>query len=172
MEDTMFVTNHAVFDFLHSNQLVAMQKLVPEKVDIVMIPNQKEGKPGQYLKPSMLISMSATAADPEASAKLMNFFITNDEANDILLIERGVTGDASIRGRILPKLSDTEKQIVSYLDVVSKNVGQLPPPPPKNAGELDRALQPAWESVSFKKATVEEAAKDYYAKAQAALDRA
>jgi multiple sugar transport system substrate-binding protein len=172
MEDTMFVTNHAVFDFLHSNQLVAVQKLVPEEVDIAMIPNQKDGKPGQYLKPSMLISMSATAADPESAVKLMSYFITDDEANDILLIERGVTGDASIRERILPKLSETEQKIVNYLDVVSKNVGPLPPPPPKNAGELDRALQPAWESVSFKKATPEAAAKDYYAKAKAALERA
>ena len=61
MEDTMFVTGHAVFDFIHSNQLVAIQKLVPDELNITMIPNQKDGKPGQYLKPSMLISMSASA---------------------------------------------------------------------------------------------------------------
>jgi multiple sugar transport system substrate-binding protein len=137
-----------------------------------MIPNQKQGKPGQYLKPSMLISMSASAAEPEAAAKLMGFFITDESAADILLIERGVTGDASIRQRILPKLSDTEKKIVAYLDLVGTHVGELPPPPPKNAGELDRALQPAWESVSFKKVDVKTAAQDYYGKAQAALERA
>jgi multiple sugar transport system substrate-binding protein len=172
MEDTMFVTNHAVFDFLHSNQLVAIQKLVPEEVDLAMIPGQKDGKPGQYLKPSMLISMAASAPDPENAARLMSFFITDDEANDVLLIERGVTGDASIRERILPKLEETEQKIVSYLDIVAKNVSPLPPPPPKNAGELDRALMPAWESVSFKKVTPEAAARDYYAKAQVALERA
>jgi multiple sugar transport system substrate-binding protein len=172
MEDTMFVTKHVVFDFIHSNQLVAVQKLVPEEVSITMIPNQKDGKAGQYLKPSMLISMSASAAEPEAAAKLMGFFITDDSANDILLIERGVTGDASIRERILPKLSETEQKIVSYLDLVGTHVGELPPPPPKNAGELDRALQPAWESVAFKKADVKAAAKDYYEKAQTALERA
>jgi multiple sugar transport system substrate-binding protein len=171
MEDTMFVTKHVVFDFIHSNQMVAVQKLVPEEVSVTMIPNQKDGKPGQYLKPSMLISMSASA-DPEAAAKLMGFFITDDSANDILLIERGVTGDASVRERILPKLSETEKKIVAYLDLVGTHVGDLPPPPPKNAGELDRALQPAWESVAFKKVDVKTASKDYYAKAQAALERA
>ena len=172
MEDTMFVTGHAVFDFIHSNQLVAVQKLVPDELNITMIPNQKDGKPGQYLKPSMLISMSASAADPEAAAKLMNFFIADDSAADILLIERGVTGDKSIRERILPKLSETEQKIVSYLDLVGTHVGELPPPPPKNAGELDRALQPAWESVSFKKVDVKTAATDYYEKAKVALERA
>jgi pectin-derived oligosaccharide transport system substrate-binding protein len=172
MEDTMFVTGHAVFDFIHSNQLVAVQKLVPDELNITMIPNQKDGKPGQYLKPSMLISMSASAADPEAAAKLMNFFIADDNAADILLIERGVTGDKSIRERILPKLSETEQKIVSYLDLVGTHVGELPPPPPKNAGELDRALQPAWESVSFRKVDVKTAATDYYEKAKVALERA
>ena len=51
-------------------------------------------------------------------------------------------------------LSETEKKIIDYLDVVATHVGALPPPPPKNAGELDRALQPAWESVAFKKVDV------------------
>jgi multiple sugar transport system substrate-binding protein len=137
-----------------------------------MIPNQKDGKPGQYLKPSMLISMAATIADPEAAAKLMGFFVTDESANDVLLIERGVTGDASIRKRILPMLSETEQKIVAYLDVVGTHVGDLPPPPPKNAGELDRALQPAWESISFEKADVKTAAKEYYEKAKVALERA
>ena len=63
MEETMIVTGHALFEFIHSNQLVANQKLVPDELNITMIPNQKDGKPGQYLKPSMLISMAATAAD-------------------------------------------------------------------------------------------------------------
>lgn len=172
MEDTMFVTGHALFDFIHSNQLVANQKLVPEEIDITMIPNQKGGKPGQYLKPSMLMSMAATSADPEASAKLMNFFLTDGAANDILLIERGVSGDASIRERISANLSDTEKKIIKYLDVVATHVSPLPPPPPKNAGELDRALAPAWESVAFKKVDLKQAAKDYYENAKVVLERA
>ena len=62
-----------------------------------MIPNQTGGQPGQYLKPSMLLSMAETSADKEAAAELMNFFITDPEANAILQIERGVSGDASVR---------------------------------------------------------------------------
>ncbi len=172
MEETMFVTGHVLFDFIHSNQLVANQKLVPEEVSITMIPNQKDGKPGQYLKPSMLISMAATAPEPEAAAQLMNFFITDESANDILLIERGVSGDASIRERISAALSDTEKKIIAYLDTVATHVSPLPPPPPKNAGELDRALAPAWESVAFKKVDLKQAASDYYENAKVVLERA
>ncbi|HET7717723.1 MAG TPA: ABC transporter ATP-binding protein, partial [Bauldia sp.] len=106
------------------------------------------------------------------AVKFMNFFVTDPKANDILLIERGVSGDASVREAILSKLSDTEKKIIAYLDTVATWVGPLPPPPPKNAGELDRALAPAWESVAFKQATPEQAAKDYFDNAQVALERA
>lgn len=172
MEETMMVTGHALFDFVHSNQLVAIQNLVPDELAITMIPGQKDGKPGQYLKPSMLLSMAATAPDPEAAAKLMAFFLTDESANDVLLIERGVSGDASIRERISANLTDTEKKIISYLDIVATHVSPLPPPPPKNAGELDRALAPAWESISFKKVDVQQGAKDYYENAKAVLARA
>jgi multiple sugar transport system substrate-binding protein len=172
MEESMLVTGHALFQFIHSNQLVGTQKLVQEDLEITMVPNQKDGKPGQYLKPSMLISMAATSAEPEAAAQLMNFFVTDEGANDILLIERGVSGDASVRERILPALSDTEKKIIAYLDVVSTWVGALPPPPPKNAGELQRALLTSWESVAFKKVDVKQAASDYYENAKAVLARA
>jgi multiple sugar transport system substrate-binding protein len=172
MEESMIVTGHVLFQFIHSNQLVANQKLVPDELNITMVPNQKGGTPGQYLKPSQLLSMAATSADQDAAANLINFFITDEAANDILLIERGVSGDASVRERISTKLSDTERKIIDYLDVAATHVGPLPPPPPKNAGELQRALLASWESVAFKKVELKQAATDYYENAKAVLARA
>ncbi len=172
METSMFVTGKALFGFSHSNQLVANQKLVPEEVNITMIPNQTDGKPGQYLKPSMLLSIAETSSDKEAAAALMNFFITDKAANAILQIERGVSGDPAVRESILGGLSDTEKKIIDYLDIVATSVSPLPPPPPKNAGELDRALRPAWDAISFEQDSVEDGAKKYYDNAVAILARA
>lgn len=171
LEENMIVVGKSAMAFLHSNQLVAAQKLIQDEIDMVMIPADKPDVAAQYLKPSMFLSMSATAADPAAAATLMNYFLTNEDANDVLLIERGVTGDASVRERILPKLNPTEQKIIAYLNMVSTHVGALPPPPPANAGELSMTLRPAWESVSFEKATPEAAAKDYYASAEATLAR-
>jgi multiple sugar transport system substrate-binding protein len=171
-EDTMIVTGKSLFGFSHSNQLVAYQKLIPDEVDIVMIPNQEGGKPGQYLKPSMLISMAETSGAKDAAAELIAFFITDPGANAILQIERGVSGDPAIRESIVPSLGPTEKKIIDYLDVVGTHVGPLPPPPPKNAGELDRALRPAWDEVAFGKLSVTDGAKKYYDNAVAILGRA
>jgi multiple sugar transport system substrate-binding protein len=171
IETGMIVTGHSVLDFCHSNQLVAVQKLMKDKAALTMLPNQVDGKPGQYMKPSMLISMAASSAQQEDAAKLINFLITDPEAGDILQIERGVTGDASIRERLTKSLGEVETAVVNYLDTVATSVGPLPPPPPKNAGELDRAIRPAWEAVAFGKVGVEDGAKDFYAKAEATLAR-
>jgi multiple sugar transport system substrate-binding protein len=171
LETNMLPTGHALFDFIHSNQLVAYQELVPDEINITMMPNQKGGQPGQYLKPSMLLSMAESSPDKAAAAKLLNFFITDEEANDILQIERGVTGDASIRERLTADLTGTEQKIIDYLNIVATWVGPLPPAPPKSAGELDRALRPAWESVAFGQVDLEVAAKDYYDNAVMILER-
>ena len=172
MESSMIVTGKSLFGFIHSNQLVANQKLMPDEINITMIPNQKDGQPGQYLKPSMLLSMAATSSDQVATAELMNFFITDPDANAILQIERGVSGDASVRQSLLPNLSPTEKKIIDYLDIVATHVGPLPPPPPKNAGELERALRPAWDAISFEQVKAEDGAKSFYDNAVAILARA
>jgi multiple sugar transport system substrate-binding protein len=172
MNEMMLLTKHAVFDFLHSNQLVAAQSLTPDELDVVMIPNQKGGKPGQYMKPSMLISMAETSADKDGAAKLINFFVTDEDANDILLIERGVTGDASVKKRISAKLTPTENKILDYLDLVSTSVSPLPPPPPKGAGEIDRNFQPAWQAIAFKQKTVEAGSKEFYDFCKQTLERA
>ena len=172
MEEMRMVTGHTLFDFLHSNQLVAAQNLMPDEINIVMIPNQAGGQPGQYLKPSMLLSMAASAEDPSAAASLINFFITDPGANDILLIERGVTGDASIREQISGKLTETERKIVDYLNVVATSVSPLPPPPPQGAGEIDRAIRPAFEAVMFGQKSVADAAADFHEFARTTLERA
>jgi multiple sugar transport system substrate-binding protein len=172
IELTMIVHDHALFDFCHSNQLVAVQNLMQDTVDMTLIPKQAADNPsGHYLKPSMLLSQSATSAVPEEAAELVNFFITDPDANAILQIERGVTGDASIREQLVENLNETEIRIVNYLDLVSANVGPLPPPPPLNAGEVDRQMQPAWEAVAFGRISVEDGAREFYELAKATLAR-
>jgi len=77
MPEMMMLNAHSVFDFLHSNQLVGCQKLSKDEVNITMIPNQKDGEPGLYMKPSMLMSMAESSPDKEAAAKVISFFITD-----------------------------------------------------------------------------------------------
>ncbi|GAB5375911.1 MAG: ABC transporter substrate-binding protein [Acuticoccus sp.] len=170
MEERMHVVGKAVFGFMHSNQLVATQNLMSDEAGIVMIPNAGDS-PGHYLKPSMFLSMAEGSQEKSDAARLINFFVTNPAANDILLIERGVSGDASVRQQLLSQLTPTEKKIIEYLDIVATRVGDLPPPPPQNAGEIERAFRPAWEAVAFGQMDPATGAQDFHANAQRILKR-
>lgn len=171
IEELMLINRRALFDFLTSNQLVAVQAISVDEFDMTLVPNQAGGQPGQYLKPGAFLSIAETSEDKSTAAELINFFITNPEANDILLIERSVSADASIRERIADKLSPTEQRIIDYLNLTAKHVSPLPPPPPQGAGEIAQALEPAWDAIAFDRTTVEEAAREFYELAAATLER-
>ncbi|MCC5973378.1 MAG: extracellular solute-binding protein [Rubellimicrobium sp.] len=171
MEESMIVAGRSLFGFIHSNQLVANQNLVTEELEMVMVPGQGGGQPAHYLKPSMLMSMAETSTNKEAAAELLNFFITDLEANDILQIERGVTGDPNVAARLMGALSDTERKIVDYLAVVADHVSPLPPPPPQNAGEVDRAMRPAWDAVAFGMISPDDGASAFYDEINTILSR-
>ncbi len=152
MEDSMFVTGKSLFGGTHSNQLVANQKLVPDEINITMIPNQKGGKPGQYLKPSMLLSIAETSRRQGGGGRAAELLHHRPRGQ-----RHPADRARRLRRRLGPRgadrrgLYDTEKKIIDYLDIVATSVGPLPPPPPKNAGELDRALRPTWDAIAFGK---------------------
>ena len=60
-----------------------------------MFPNDAGGQPGQYLKPSMLISVSATSQVKDEAVKFTSFLASDLDAAAILRVERGVPGDAA-----------------------------------------------------------------------------
>ena len=102
--DTSTVTlGKSAIDFAHSNQLVGFQALNKEKVGIAPCRSGQGGKPGQYLKPSMLWSVS-TAKNPEEAVKIVNFFVANPEGANAIGLERGVPASAKIRAALLPNL--------------------------------------------------------------------
>ncbi|MGN6771571.1 MAG: ABC transporter substrate-binding protein [Rhizobiaceae bacterium] len=172
LEKTMLVLGKAITDFTNSNQLVAIQKLMKDQVDLTTLPNQEGNRPGQYMKPSMFISQSASSAEPEQAAKLLNFMITDVDAGEILQIERGVPADSVVLKHIEPSLTEVEQRMTRYLTLLAKHVGPLPPPPPKGAGEIQQLLYPAYQTVSFGRASVEDGAKDFMQRAKDILKRA
>jgi len=162
----------AQIDFAHSNQLVALQALSKDELAMTMLPNLKGGRPGQYLKPAMLISVAATSPSKQEAAKLAGYLITDLDAYAILRVERGVPGDKRVRQFLSDKVDKLEKAMVDYLEIAATNVGPIPPPPPKGAGELDTNLRRFYPQVAFEKLSVKDAAAQFYREAQNVLRRA
>lgn len=161
-----------VIDFAHSNQVIGLQALVPNELGMTMLPNDPNGRPGQYLKPSMLLSVSRTSEVKPEAVKLLGFLAYDLDAAAILGVERGVPGDSRAREFLLDKVNPTERKMIDYLAVVAGNVSPLPPPPPKGAGEVESLLRRFYPELAFGRMSVEEGAETFFKQAQAVIRRA
>jgi multiple sugar transport system substrate-binding protein len=148
--------------FSNSNQLVGFQALNKRKLDIAMYPAGKPGtKSGQYLKPSQMWSVAATTKVPEATVKLLSYYVANPDAGRVLGVERGIPASSVVRDAIGPTLDELGKRGSDYIAFISDKVRDLPPPPPRGAGEVLALMVRTNETVGFKKMSVSDAAKQF-----------
>lgn len=162
IDSSMLTLGKAAVAWANSNQLVGYQALNKAKLDLAMYPAGAAGtKSGQYLKPSQLMSLASTTKSPDEAAKLLSFFVADIEAGKILSVERGIPGSAAVRTAIDPNLDPLGKRMSSYIAEISDRVRDLPPPPPKGAGEVLALLLRTNEIVGFKRATAADAGKGF-----------
>ena len=163
---------YAAVDWAHSNQVVALQALNKNELGMTMLPNAPDGRPGQYLKPSMLVSVSKTSGVKPQAVAFTSFLVADPEAGKILRVERGVPGDRQVAQSLLADATPAEKKMIDYLAIVAENVSPLPPAPPKGAGEVDKMGQRLYNQLAFGRVEVKDAAAEFYRQAQAIIRRA
>ncbi len=149
-----------------SNQLTALQSAAPEGADIAIttIPTS-DPTTSNYLKPALYFSISADTEDPDAAVALLDYLINSEDANAILLGERGVPASTAVTDYIYDLVSETEQESFAYVtDIITPNCSPINPPDPSGMSELNDTLKKAVEKVSYGESTPEEAAQEYYDK--------
>jgi multiple sugar transport system substrate-binding protein len=171
-ETNMLAIGHAASIQTNSNQLVAHQVLSKTKLRMTMQPSGGPGaKPGQYMKPSMLWSISARSQNAEEAVRVANYYVTDPEAGKVLGVERGVPASKALRDVVAPTLDELSRAMLDYISFVTNKVGDLPPSPPKGAGEINFLLKRINEQVGFDQSTPAEGAKQFVDEANSIIDR-
>jgi multiple sugar transport system substrate-binding protein len=172
IETSMIVLRKAAVSFAHSNQFLAIQLLSKEKFDIFAYPNAGPGgKPGQYLKPSMLMSVSAQSQNKDAAVAFVNYLVEDSDGTKALGVERGVPASDKIRKALTAGLDDNSKLVVDYIGRLTPQVGPLPPPPPNGAGENAFLLKKVAEEVAFGRSSPADAGTKFTEQAAANITR-
>jgi multiple sugar transport system substrate-binding protein len=172
IDANLLTLGKAAIGFAHSNQLVGFQALNKNKLGLSTFPDGGPGaKPGQYLKPAMLWSVSAQSKQKEAAVKLLNFFVADPEAGKLLGVERGVPPSDAVRKAVTPTLDELSQAMADYITLISDKVGPLPPPPPNGAGEVATLLRRVNEQVGFGRLSPAEGARQFIAESNAILAR-
>lgn len=155
-----------------SNQLVGIQTASKDKIGAAMVPGKAGGKPGQYIKPSMFMSLSRDVKDVKTAMAYMNAWVNDPEITGILGLERGIPASPAVRKALEPKLTEVEKLSVDYFNAIQTKVGPLPLPAPKGAGEVRDSFMRTGSEVILGKAKVSEAAARFIDDAQSIVERA
>lgn len=148
----------------YSNQLTAMQNAAPEGTEIGMTtwPSSDPVK-SDYLKPSQFFSVSVDSKNPAEAAKVLNFITNSEEANNVLLGERGVPISSVISDGIAPKLSEQEQQVIKYInEVVTPNSTTLNPPAPDGSSEVYDLIDKLEERLCYGEIDAAQASKELF----------
>ncbi len=155
-----------------SNQLVGIQAAAKDKIGAAMVPHKKDGKPGQFIKPSMFMSLSRDAKDTKAAITYMNAWVNDPEITKILGLERGIPASSKVRAALQPGLNEVEKISVTFFDAIQDKVAPLPLPAPKGAGEVRDAFMRIGTDVVLGRAKAKDAATQFIEDAQSIVERA
>jgi multiple sugar transport system substrate-binding protein len=174
LETTMLVLGKAALMPSNSNQLVAFQAIVQDKLGMIGYPRIAAGVGGgHYRKPSMFFSVGGTSANKEAAADFLNFFISDPEAAKILGVERGIPCIEATREIVAPTLDEQSQIALNFVANLGDLLGKLPPPPPAAAGEVDASLiRTLGQEVGFGAKTPEQAGAELVTGANDILSRA
>jgi multiple sugar transport system substrate-binding protein len=170
VQNTLLVRRKAIFDFASSNQLTAYASLVKDEVGLMMYPTGS--RPGQYLKPSMLLSISAKSKHAKEAGALIDALLNDPELTAILGSERGIPPSPTVRAALKPKADAVERRTYEYIDFVGTRVGPLPAPAPLGGAEVTgKILTYAGQQVSFGKASIDQAVARFFEDADRALKK-
>ena len=156
----LVVTRQAGTSFVWSNQLEELSKRTDHELGIAPYPGDPKG---QWARASMYWSAAARTKHAAVVADVINFLVNDPDAAKILGAERGLAPNLGVRAKIAGSLSPAMRESVTFETALSSRFGLLPPLPPPGHGEVKAQLTQAAESVQYKRATPEGAAKAFFA---------
>lgn len=169
---SLLIEQKTVFAAAHSNQFESYQTLTKHQLVLQDVPTGQQ--PGQYNKPSMLMSISAKSKYTKEAASFINFIINDSKGVQALSLDRGIPGAAKARTALAPTLTAVQKAVLTFTDQVSHS-NQIRPKTvldPAGAGDIQTALGRIAQSVSFGKLSATAGAASFMSDSQKALARA
>ncbi|WP_238324781.1 ABC transporter substrate-binding protein [Paenarthrobacter aurescens] len=159
LSESFSATNQAALGFWWNSQLTALSKASGQEMKLLRLPESSGGK--YWYKPSMYWSASSRTEHKAEAALFLDFLVNSQEVADIQLTERGVPANEKIRSYIAPKLSETDKAVVAFLDDLSGDVGEAEPVNPPGASGIEALLRKYTEQVLFGQMDSEKAAEGF-----------
>src|SRR4030095_9006295 len=127
LDASSFATNKAAFHFLFHSQISPVGTASGTEMKLLRLPAPATGEsPKMVNKASMYWSVSSRSKHPEASAKLIDFLLTDPAATKILTTDRGIPAIPAVQKEIAPLLDPQAKVALAFSQSIAS---ELVPPP-------------------------------------------
>ncbi|HOJ09134.1 MAG TPA: sugar ABC transporter substrate-binding protein [Clostridiales bacterium] len=121
--------------------------------------------------PSMIYVMSNFSKAPKETAMLLDYILNDEEAGNILKMERGAPPNKNVRNNIASSLSETDKNVISIIDNVAQtSTFSIEPYPPGFIEVLNLLIRES-QQVMYDKKTPEQAMKDLETEANKVIEK-
>jgi len=150
LDASSFATNKAAFHLLFHTQISAFGTASGTEMKLLRLPAQVTGEsPKMVNKASMYWSVSSRSKNTDASAKLIDFLLTDPAAAKILTTERGIPAIPTMQKEVAPLLDPQAKVALDFSQSIAS---ELVPPPqvtPKNASGFSKEFTVVGTDVLF-----------------------
>ena len=143
-----------------------------DNLKLAFMPGATENN-AMWMKPAMFWSVSETSKVKEECAKFIDWMQNSEEANDIIMADKGVPISSEIRDYMVNsgKLTQTQIEMFEYADKATEIAGECPAPEPSGISEVNEAFKNAGTSVQYGQTTPEEAAVSFREQVTDILER-
>lgn len=162
-----FTLGQAAITFGYSN-LMSSYAAAGDDVRIMLPPTSTDIS-GVALLPSAYWSINAATPNAEAAAELVDWFLNEPEAAELILDTRGVPFNPDTLAVVAPLLEGPSQVAADYVDVVLDD-GVVAPPQPAGGSIMNELSQRMESEVLFGRATPADAAKQWVDEITAALE--
>ncbi|MCY4145292.1 MAG: extracellular solute-binding protein [Chloroflexi bacterium] len=138
VEADLIVSGEAAMAYHGSNQIVAIWSAAGAERNFMMypLPRPAGGQSQDYIRPSMLFSISSQTDHPDEAAAFVNWFVNSIEANEILAAERGVPVSAAVREALLPTLGQAQAEMFRVITIMEGDSSAIRPPSPRAHADI------------------------------------
>ena len=156
------------------NNYAAKLSGVNDTLKVITPPLSNTGsEKGLWMKPGMFFSIAETSKVKKEAAEFIDWFINSEEANDIIMGERGTPSSAKIREHMVASgnLNEKQQEMFQFVDEAAALCGPTPAPDPVGMAELNDAFKNVASTVFYGQVSPEEAAKNFRELANEILER-
>ncbi len=160
-------------DLSFSNQFISVSSTAGRDLGICMWPTTADATTQpEYLKPSMFFSIAETSENKEAAAKFIDWFTNSEEANEILMGERGIPINTEIADFVKSKVDNVTAQVFDFIAKVTEIAEPIDPPSPSGFSEVEELGKKLVETLRYGEINAEDAANQYVTGSKEILEEA